>query len=107
MELNLFSIFDPSTGLGLRINWVTLGGPLLWFPVRKITSLGRGRIVWKIVLKGLRRELQPLVRGKGGALLPFASLFFFLTIVNRGGLLPYVFTPSSHLSISLGLALPL
>ena len=42
-----------------------------------------------------------------GTFLLFTSLFIFIILVNFIGLIPYVFTPSRHLSFTLRLALPL
>jgi len=42
-----------------------------------------------------------------GLKLIFISLFFYILIINIRGLIPYVFTPSRHVSFSLALSLPL
>lgn len=57
----------------------------------------------------LHREFKVLlgVDYKTGHTFLFISLFLFIIFNNLLGLLPYVFTASSHLSITLALALPL
>nr|AXA45308.1 ATP synthase F0 subunit 6 [Marshallena sp. MNHN IM 2013-9821] len=43
----------------------------------------------------------------GGFVNVIAGLFLFLIVMNLSGLIPYVFSPTSHLAVSLSLGLPL
>nr|YP_010943487.1 ATP synthase F0 subunit 6 [Tonna galea]WLS55620.1 ATP synthase F0 subunit 6 [Tonna galea]WNO19559.1 ATP synthase F0 subunit 6 [Tonna galea] len=43
----------------------------------------------------------------GGFINVIAGLFLFLIFMNLSGLIPYVFSPTSHLAVSLSLGLPL
>nr|YP_010241717.1 ATP synthase F0 subunit 6 [Aporrhais serresiana]QTI82405.1 ATP synthase F0 subunit 6 [Aporrhais serresiana] len=43
----------------------------------------------------------------GGFINIIAGLFLFLIVMNLSGLIPYVFSPTSHLAVSLSLGLPL
>lgn len=43
----------------------------------------------------------------GGFLNVIRGLFLFLIFINLSGLIPYVFSPTSHLAVSLSLGLPL
>nr|WHM50488.1 ATP synthase F0 subunit 6 [Helicostoa sinensis] len=43
----------------------------------------------------------------GGFINILTALFLFLIIMNLGGLIPYVFSPTSHLAVSLSIGLPL
>nr|YP_009742302.1 ATP synthase F0 subunit 6 [Mammilla mammata]QID90397.1 ATP synthase F0 subunit 6 [Mammilla mammata] len=43
----------------------------------------------------------------GGFLNVVSALFVFLIFMNLSGLIPYVFSPTSHLAVSLSLGLPL
>lgn len=56
----------------------------------------------------LHKELKILLSNNNkGTTLLFVSLFRFIIFNNLLGLVPYVFTSSRHLVITLGLALPL
>nr|UYX79083.1 ATP synthase subunit 6 [Mitra mitra] len=43
----------------------------------------------------------------GGFINIITGLFLFLIVMNLSGLIPYVFSPTSHLAVSLSLGLPL
>nr|QTI82496.1 ATP synthase F0 subunit 6 [Ministrombus variabilis] len=43
----------------------------------------------------------------GGFINVISGLFLFLIVMNLSGLIPYVFSPTSHLAVSLSLGLPL
>nr|QOW07330.1 ATP synthase F0 subunit 6 [Costapex baldwinae] len=43
----------------------------------------------------------------GGFINLITGLFMFLIVMNLSGLIPYVFSPTSHLAVSLSLGLPL
>uniref|UniRef100_A0AB39J0I4 ATP synthase subunit a n=1 Tax=Tutufa sp. TaxID=3160660 RepID=A0AB39J0I4_9CAEN len=43
----------------------------------------------------------------GGFINVITGLFLFLIVMNLSGLIPYVFSPTSHLAVSLSLGLPL
>nr|YP_009582116.1 ATP synthase F0 subunit 6 [Nassarius javanus]QBK82139.1 ATP synthase F0 subunit 6 [Nassarius javanus] len=43
----------------------------------------------------------------GGFVNVITGLFLFLILMNMSGLIPYVFSPTSHLAVSLSLGLPL
>jgi len=62
-------------------------------------------LVSKLVLLELQAIFGSLAAP--GSFLIFISLFSFIIMTNFLGLIPYVFTSSSHLSFTLALALPL
>nr|AWV84320.1 ATP synthase F0 subunit 6 [Chilecicada sp. PL492] len=107
MMTNLFSSFDPSTGM-FSMNWVS---PLLcvtffpmiyWYtPNRQLTFLSK-------ILLNLNSELNLLMGNKSlGCSLIFIGLFMFILYNNFIGLFPYIFTSCSHLVFTMSLALPL
>nr|ADA69770.1 ATP synthase F0 subunit 6 [Eurydice pulchra] len=109
MMTNLFSIFDPSCSVaGMPLNWVSLGAGSLALFYGYWVSVSRGGQVFKGAVKFLEGELAPLVGQAGLPLvLTFSALFVLILFNNSMGLLPYVFTASSHLVFTLSLALPL
>lgn len=109
MIRNLFSIFDPSTSIGFPLNWFSIGLGLLFLPYPYWAIPNRYSVFISGLTSTLHREFKVLlgVDYKTGHTFLFISLFLFIIFNNLLGLLPYVFTASSHLSITLALALPL
>nr|YP_010759147.1 ATP synthase F0 subunit 6 [Haploperla japonica]WEY03871.1 ATP synthase F0 subunit 6 [Haploperla japonica] len=110
MMTNLFSVFDPTTSImNLSLNWIstilglTLIPSLYWFLPSRYTLL------WNKVLLTLHQEFKTLLgpTGHAGSTFMFISLFSLILFNNFLGLFPYVFTSSSHLTLTLALALPL
>nr|AWV83800.1 ATP synthase F0 subunit 6 [Cicadettana calliope] len=107
MMTNLFSSFDPSTGF-LSLNWLSSMILLLFLPMSYWYIPNRLNIVYNKLLLSLNNELNMLMNNKSlGSSLMFLSLFMFILLNNLLGLLPYVFTSSSHLVFTMSLALPL
>lgn len=105
---NLFSIFDPSTRIfNFSLNWIrsiiglTLIPFYFWILPSRINKL------WNVIVFNLHKEFKTLLKNKKGITLIFLSLFYFILFNNFLGLFPFIFTRSSHLSITLTLALPL
>lgn len=110
MITNLFSVFDPTTSIiNLSLNWIrtilglTLIPSLYWFLPSRYTLL------WNKILLTLHQEFKTLLGPTGhvGRTFIFISLFSLILFNNFLGLFPYVFTSSSHLTLTLALALPL
>nr|UBK11844.1 ATP synthase F0 subunit 6 [Ovalona pulchella] len=109
MMSNLFSIFDPSTSFSLPLNWLSIFLGLLVVPYLFWLNLNRYQIFLFSILKQLHSEFKTLIGPSGtyGHTLIFISLLLFIAMNNVLGLFPYVFTATSHLSLTLSLALPL
>nr|ABD85311.1 ATP synthase F0 subunit 6 [Idotea baltica] len=106
---NLFSVFDPSSSLvPFSLNWAAATLGLIFLPYCFWTVPSRYTAVFKSVEKALSREMN-LLLGESNQFLTliFLSMFIFIFMNNSLGMLPYVFTASSQLVISLSLALPL
>nr|YP_011032070.1 ATP synthase F0 subunit 6 [Carinata recurvata]WRH31300.1 ATP synthase F0 subunit 6 [Carinata recurvata] len=105
MMTNLFSVFDPCTGM-MSMNWVSSFIFILmipynfWFIPNKLTLL------YNKVMLTLNYEMSMLLSYKGMTLL-MMSIFMLIMMNNSMGLFPYVFTSSSHLMFSLSIALPM
>nr|WAB69857.1 ATP synthase F0 subunit 6 [Osteocephalus aff. helenae DO-2022] len=109
MTLNLFSQFASPSLLGLPLIFVAMITPWLLFPTpcsRWVTN--RLVTIQSWFVKSFTKQIfTPLnTPGHKWALI-LASLMIFLLGMNLLGLLPYTFTPTTQLSLNLGLAIPL
>lgn len=109
MITNLFSIFDPVSSLNLPLNWAASLVGLLIIPWSFWVQPNRFSKLFNIVASQLNTEFKILVGPSAsfGHTIIFIGVFIFIFFNNFIGLAPYIFTSSSHLSMTLGLALPL
>nr|YP_009487840.1 ATP synthase F0 subunit 6 [Anopheles nimbus]AWB98931.1 ATP synthase F0 subunit 6 [Anopheles nimbus] len=110
MMTNLFSVFDPSTTiLNLSLNWLSTFLGLLLIPTSYWLMPNRFQLIWNNILLTLHKEFKTLLgtAGHNGSTLMFISLFSLIMFNNFLGLFPYIFTSTSHLTLTLALALPL
>nr|QDI93379.1 ATP synthase F0 subunit 6 [Quernocoris caliginosus] len=108
MMTNLFSTFDPSTSVNLSMNWMSTFIGIMIIPSMYWIIPSRMNFLFKMLFNGLYNEFKTLMGKKSQGLnLMIISLFMFILTNNMMGLLPYIFTSSSHLSYTLSLALPL
>nr|AXI98614.1 ATP synthase F0 subunit 6 [Pseudoniphargus mateusorum] len=107
MMVNLFSIFDPSTNLIIPLNWLSI---LIFFfvlPSQLWATPARCSHLFSFSFSYLFKEFKPLVKKGPFVLVLIVSIFIFIALNNSMGLLPYVFTASSHPVFTLSLALSL
>nr|YP_009500666.1 ATP synthase F0 subunit 6 [Prismosticta fenestrata]AWT58493.1 ATP synthase F0 subunit 6 [Prismosticta fenestrata] len=110
MMSNLFSIFDPSTNLfNLSINWLSTTLGIIFLPYSFWLIPNRHFFLWNFILNKLHMEFKTLLKNNyfNGSTLIFISLFSFVMFNNFLGLFPYIFTSTSHLTLSLSISLPL
>nr|YP_009995315.1 ATP synthase F0 subunit 6 [Ochthebius atriceps]QNP09718.1 ATP synthase F0 subunit 6 [Ochthebius atriceps] len=108
MMTNLFSSFDPSTSFNLSLNWLSTFLGLLFIPSMYWLIPSRMNFLWIKICMILHQEFKILLGNKiKGSTLIFISLFSFILFNNFLGLFPYIFTSTSHLILTLSLALPL
>jgi len=110
MITNLFSVFDPSTTIfNLSLNWLSAFIGLILIPYTFWFIPSRNNLLWNNLLLTLFNEFKTLLgpTRKNGSSFIFISLFSLILFNNFLGLFPYIFTRSSHLTITLTLALPL
>nr|YP_002229143.1 ATP synthase F0 subunit 6 [Ascaloptynx appendiculata]ACH89992.1 ATP synthase F0 subunit 6 [Ascaloptynx appendiculata] len=109
MMTNLFSMFDPSTNImNLSLNWISTIIGLMIIPNLYWLIPTRFSILWFKILNTLHNEFKTLIGTTSyGSTFIFVSLFSFIMFNNFMGLFPYVFTSTSHLTMTLSLALPL
>nr|QHH25539.1 ATP synthase F0 subunit 6 [Trypetoptera punctulata] len=109
MMTNLFSIFDPSSSVfHLSINWLSTFIGLLIIPSAFWLIPSRFQLIWSNLILVLHVEFKTLLgeNHKGGSFI-FVSLFSLVLFNNFMGLFPYIFTSTSHLTLTLSIALPL
>nr|YP_010230034.1 ATP synthase F0 subunit 6 [Diaphanosoma excisum]QST19916.1 ATP synthase F0 subunit 6 [Diaphanosoma excisum] len=109
MMTNLFSIFDPASSFSLPLNWLSTSLGLLFLPYSYWVLPNRFTVLFNLITSTLHKEFKVLLGAdyKKGHTFIFITLFVFIMFNNLLGLLPYVFTSTSHLSMTLTLALPL
>nr|YP_010166586.1 ATP synthase F0 subunit 6 [Hydrocolus stagnalis]QRV62677.1 ATP synthase F0 subunit 6 [Hydrocolus stagnalis] len=110
MMSNLFSTFDPSTNiLNLSMNWISTLMGLLMIPMTFWFIPSRFMMIWINLIITLHMEFKTLLGSfnQKGSTFIFISLFSLILFNNFMGLFPYIYTSSSHMSMTLTLALPL
>nr|AVN68130.1 ATP synthase F0 subunit 6 [Protagonista lugubris] len=111
MMTNLFSVFDPSTSLmSMSLNWMSTALGLFIIPMSFWFIPSRNYLLWNKLLMNLYIEFKTLLGIKNinkGSSFIFISLFSMIMFNNFMGLFPYIFTSTSHMVLTLSLALPL
>lgn len=106
MLLNLFSSFDPSTSIYLRINWLSIFLPIFIWPRIYWTINSRLCELFNFINQHLCNEfIKNFTKKNIINFIIYLRLFWFIIFNNFLGLFPYIFTASSHLTFSLTLAL--
>nr|YP_010270218.1 ATP synthase F0 subunit 6 [Glyptocephalus stelleri]YP_010485753.1 ATP synthase F0 subunit 6 [Microstomus achne]QHI42925.1 ATP synthase F0 subunit 6 [Microstomus kitt]QNM99914.1 ATP synthase F0 subunit 6 [Glyptocephalus cynoglossus]WMN13931.1 ATP synthase F0 subunit 6 [Glyptocephalus zachirus]UJY97136.1 ATP synthase F0 subunit 6 [Glyptocephalus stelleri]UVW81899.1 ATP synthase F0 subunit 6 [Microstomus achne] len=92
----------PLIALAMTLPWILLPAPQArWLNNRVLTLQG-----W-FISRFTSQLLLPLNPGGHKWAVLFTSLMMFLLSINMLGLLPYTFTPTTQLSLNMGLAVPL
>nr|AII98705.1 ATP synthase F0 subunit 6 [Propithecus diadema]UTE82323.1 ATP synthase F0 subunit 6 [Propithecus diadema]UTE82349.1 ATP synthase F0 subunit 6 [Propithecus diadema]UTE82375.1 ATP synthase F0 subunit 6 [Propithecus diadema] len=108
MNENLFASFITPTIVGIPIVILIIAIPSILFPSptrlisNRLTSLQQWLI--QLVLKQLM--MMHSIKGRTWSLM-LISLILFIGSTNLLGLLPHSFTPTTQLSMNLGMAIPL
>nr|YP_010117575.1 ATP synthase F0 subunit 6 [Myotis ricketti]QPM99842.1 ATP synthase F0 subunit 6 [Myotis ricketti] len=108
MNENLFASFITPTMMGLPIVMLIIMFPSMLFP--STTRLINNRLVstqqWLIRMTA--KQMMTIHSKKGQTwTLMLMSLIMFIGSTNLLGLLPHSFTPTTQLSMNLGMAIPL
>nr|YP_010946574.1 ATP synthase F0 subunit 6 [Margattea concava]WGO57292.1 ATP synthase F0 subunit 6 [Margattea concava] len=111
MMTNLFSVFDPSTSMmSLSLNWLSTLLGMMFIPYSFWIIPSRYSFLWTMICNKLHQEFKTLLGynkiNKGSSFI-FISLFSLIVFNNFLGLFPYIFTSTSHMSMTLSLALPI
>nr|YP_010636366.1 ATP synthase F0 subunit 6 [Cyphocaris challengeri]WBQ48836.1 ATP synthase F0 subunit 6 [Cyphocaris challengeri] len=106
MMTNLFSIFDPATP-NLISNWSSMFMFLLFMPTILWSNNNRWLSLNNHLIKYIMTEFKPLINKSTFSLSLSMILFMLIMYNNVLGMVPYIFTASSHMVFTLSLALPL
>nr|ADO60594.1 ATP synthase F0 subunit 6 [Boros schneideri]ARH54871.1 ATP synthase F0 subunit 6 [Boros schneideri] len=108
MMMNLFSSFDPSSNWAMSLNWMSTMIGFIIIPSMFWLIPSRFNLLWIKIITTLHKEFKNLLGNKiKGSTLIFISLFSLILFNNFLGLFPYIFTSTSHMILTLSLALPL
>nr|YP_010721499.1 ATP synthase F0 subunit 6 [Hilethera xinjiangensis]WDS74916.1 ATP synthase F0 subunit 6 [Hilethera xinjiangensis] len=110
MMTNLFSTFDPSTNIiNLSLNWTSTFIGLLLIPSIFWLMPSRINILWNKLNLTLHNEFKTLLGPKSfhGSTFIFISIFIMMMFNNFMGLFPYIFTSTSHMTLTFTVALPM
>nr|ALO77131.1 ATP synthase F0 subunit 6 [Passalidae sp. GENSP02] len=104
---NLFSSFDPSTFV-LSLNWLSSMLFIIFIPLFYWFTPSRMGMLWSLLTSKFFNEFKIIAGQKNFQFsIIFISLFIFILMNNFLGLFPYIFTSSSHLTLTLIFSLPL
>nr|YP_008757825.1 ATP synthase F0 subunit 6 [Rhodeus shitaiensis]AGQ46242.1 ATP synthase F0 subunit 6 [Rhodeus shitaiensis] len=109
MMTSFFDQFASPSFLGIPLIFVAVTLPWIMFPAPPARWVNNRLITLQtwFINRFTNQLFTPLnVEGHKWALL-LASLMVFLLTINMLGLLPYTFTPTTQLSLNMGLAVPL
>nr|UPL65796.1 ATPase subunit 6 [Megalotomus sp.] len=108
MMTNIFSTFDPSTSNIFSLNWMSSITCFMIIPLTFWMLPNRLNMMMNMMIMKLNNEFKLILASNSkGMSMIMISLFMFILINNMMGLLPYIFTSSSHLVFTLTMALPL
>ena len=108
MITNLFSVFDPSSSvINISINWLSTLIGIIVIPRIFWVHPNPRNFYWNKILNYLNSEFKNVINPKEtGRSLLFIATFTLIILNNAIGLIPYIFTRTSHLIITLSLSLP-
>nr|YP_010445372.1 ATP synthase F0 subunit 6 [Exostoma tibetanum]UTJ93450.1 ATP synthase F0 subunit 6 [Exostoma tibetanum] len=109
MALNLFDQFMspthleiPLIAIALTLPWILLPAPTNQYQNSRLISMQS----W-FIKSFMQQLLTPLNQSGHKWAMILTSLVMFILTLNVLGLLPYTFTPTTQLSLNMGLAVPL
>jgi len=105
MITNLFSSFDPiSSTFNLQLNWLSIFLFIIVFYPLYWISNSKSSILYSELTSYITKEFMPLFKSYKNIII-FNVLFIFILINNIFGLIPYTFTRTAHIAITLSMAL--
>nr|APC60677.1 ATP synthase F0 subunit 6 [Trinomys albispinus] len=108
MNENLFASFMTPTMMGLPIVILIIMFPTILFPSPKRLINNRTITIQQWLIKLILKQMMLIhsIKGRSWALM-LTTLILFIGTTNLLGLLPHSFTPTTQLSMNLGMAIPL
>nr|YP_010965060.1 ATP synthase F0 subunit 6 [Rhogeessa mira]WNM91057.1 ATP synthase F0 subunit 6 [Rhogeessa mira] len=108
MNENLFASFITPTMMGLPIVILIVMFPSILFPSTKRLINNRLIAMQQWLLRLITKQMMAIHSKKGQTwALMLMSLIMFIGSTNLLGLLPHSFTPTTQLSMNIGMAIPL
>nr|ALO62440.1 ATP synthase F0 subunit 6 [Dasypus novemcinctus] len=108
MNENLFASFATPTMMGLPIVMLIIMFPSILFPTPKRMITNRVVSIQQWLINMIMKQMMNIHNNKGRTwTLMLISLITFIGTTNLLGLLPHTFTPTTQLSMNLGMAIPL
>nr|YP_009306440.1 ATP synthase F0 subunit 6 [Ricania speculum]AOP19361.1 ATP synthase F0 subunit 6 [Ricania speculum]QNV47327.1 ATP synthase F0 subunit 6 [Ricania speculum] len=102
---SLFSSFDPSTSI-YQMNWMMMLSTMIIMPMNFWLKKSRVNMIKKKLENKMNEEFYNATHHKEMILMS-TSLFFVISINNIMGIFPYNFTGTSHMAVSMSMALPM
>nr|YP_010701544.1 ATP synthase F0 subunit 6 [Amphibalanus reticulatus]WCJ53092.1 ATP synthase F0 subunit 6 [Amphibalanus reticulatus] len=105
MMTNLFSSFDPmSSTFNMQLNWLAMFlFVIVFFPMYWISN-SKSSVLYSELTSYITKEFLPLFKSYKNIIF-FNVLFMFILINNIFGLMPYTFTSTAHIAMTLSMAL--
>nr|ATB18214.1 ATP synthase F0 subunit 6 [Proechimys goeldii] len=108
MNENLFASFMMPSLMGLPIGMLIIMLPTILFPNPNRLINNRTITIQQWLIKLILKQMMLIHSNKGRTWsLMLITLILFIGTTNLLGLLPYSFTPTTQLSMNLGMAIPL
>nr|QOV03055.1 ATP synthase F0 subunit 6 [Chodsigoa smithii] len=108
MNENLFASFITPTMMGLPIVILIILFPTIMFPTPNRLINNRLIALQQWLIQLISKQMMAIHNQKGQTwTLMLISLILFIGSTNLLGLLPHSFTPTTQLSMNLGMAIPL
>nr|YP_009177961.1 ATP synthase F0 subunit 6 [Alosa alabamae]ASK85718.1 ATP synthase subunit 6 [Alosa sapidissima]AJW75252.1 ATP synthase F0 subunit 6 [Alosa alabamae]AUW54400.1 ATP synthase F0 subunit 6 [Alosa sapidissima]AUW54556.1 ATP synthase F0 subunit 6 [Alosa sapidissima]UXB59581.1 ATP synthase F0 subunit 6 [Alosa sapidissima] len=109
MMLSFFDQFMSPSYLGIPLIAVAIALPWTLYPTPTTRWLNNRVLTLQgwFINRFTQQLLLPINPGGHKWAVLFTSLMLFLITINMLGLLPYTFTPTTQLSLNMGLAVPL
>nr|YP_009239761.1 ATP synthase F0 subunit 6 [Rhodeus notatus]AMN14273.1 ATP synthase F0 subunit 6 [Rhodeus notatus] len=109
MMVSFFDQFASPSFMGIPLIFIAISLPWILFPTPPARWVNNRLITLQawFINRFTSQLLTPLNAGGHKWALLLTSLMVFLITINMLGLLPYTFTPTTQLSLNMGLAVPL